>query len=426
MPPFAFVKSFFHLKKHIAPLRLPLVTVLDIGSHKISCWILRKKTKESVEILGAGYQKSQGFNAGHITHMEQLQQAISRAVGEAENTSGEVVSPLIMSVNGDFIASSLMSVSVPLMQPTVTTHDINRLVEKARLEKNPQAWHMLHTFPLQYALDQQTNILNPRGMMGRVLHGCLHEVSGKPDPLRNVLLCARRCHLSVQALVVSSYASGLSCLKEDEQEMGAVLVEMGAGSTSLSFFWKGQLIHTDFLPQGGQQMTADLANNLDLSLADAERLKILYGAAVPSENDLREMIPVTQIGGDVCQIPRYSLVTTLQARLEETLRAVQKKIETSDFYHLSGHRIVFTGGASQIPGLCSLASDIMGVRTRIGKPVAFQGAQQEERLELSTLAGLVCYTRTPEYLHMCRTVDEDKKHQQSFWPQISSWWKENA
>lgn len=405
-------------------MRHNFISVLDIGTTKICCWISRQDEKGQFHIIGAGHQASRGFNSGQVTDMRALEVSISQAVQEAEKASGETIQSVFMSINGGHLESSLINVEVSVLGATVGDEDLSRLLLQARLEKDPESLGTIHTLPLQYTLDGQKGIRDPRGMMGSHLRGCIHVISGALAPLRNILICVERCHLDIAALVSSPYASGLSCLAEDERELGATLVEMGGGSTTIASFWGGNLIHTDFIPIGGNHLTKDLARGIETSVHYGERLKILYGAAIPSENDQREVIPVLQ-SGEVIQIPRSSLVTIIQPRLKEIFYYIEKKLEKAGFNSLIGQRIVLTGGASQLPGMRDFASGMLKRSVRIGKPICFSGAREGERPEFSTVSGLICYTKTDEFQRMAGFMGHHEKNRRNLWRQITSWLREN-
>ncbi len=182
----------------------------------------------------------------------------------------------------------------------------------------------------------------------------MHVVSCDRPRARNLMLAVERCHLGVEAVVATPYASGLSALVDDEAELGAAVIDMGGGTTSVGIFSGGSLAHVDAFAVGGHHVTMDIARGLTTRLADAERLKTLYGTCLASASDERDTIAVTQVGDDgehPTHLPKSQLVRIIKPRVEEILELVRDRLEDAGFAAHAGRRIVLTGGASQLDGL---------------------------------------------------------------------------
>ena len=141
---------------------------------------------------------------------------------------------------------------------------------------------MLHALPTGFSLDEQRNIVEPAGMIGEKLGVDLHVVTADAAAARNLMLAVERCHLGVEAVVATPYASGLSALVDDEAEMGCAVLDMGGGTTSFGVFAGGHLVHSDAIAVGGHHVTMDIARGLTTRVSAAERLKTLYGSAISS------------------------------------------------------------------------------------------------------------------------------------------------
>jgi cell division protein FtsA len=185
-------------------------------------------------------------------------------------------------------------------------------------------------------------------------------------------------------------------LVSDEIDLGVTLVEMGAGTTSIAVFYEGALVHADSIPVGGGHVTNDIARGLSTPADHAERMKTLYGSAIPSPTDESEMMTVPQVGetgGDaIQQVPRSILVGIIQPRIEETLELVRDRLGASRYARLAGRRLVLTGGASQLTGVRELAARVLDKQVRIGRPLRLQGlAEATEGPAFATCAGLLSF-----------------------------------
>jgi cell division protein FtsA len=221
----------------------------------------------------------------------------------------------------------------------------------------------------------------------------------RPNPavstsVRNHTTALGRSHLEAEALVASPYAAGLACLVEDEKDLGVTVIDMGGGTTSIGVFFGGNLIFADAVPVGGMHVTNDIARGLSTPVAHAERLKALFGSAVASTLDEREMIAVPQIGeeddGHVTHVPKSLLVSIIAPRLEETLELVRNRLDASGSDPLAGRRVVLTGGACQLHGARELAGLILDKQVRIGRPMRVKGlAEATHGPAFSSAVGLL-------------------------------------
>src|ERR1700747_1625715 len=214
-------------------------------------------------------------------------------------------------------------------------------------------------------------------MLGQRLGVNMHVVTASSASVRNHSSAIVRSHLEVDALVVSPYAAGLSCLVEDEVALGVTVIDMGGGTTTIGVFFDGNLIHADYVPVGGGHVTNDIARGLSTPLIHAERMKTLYGSAIPSAADERETISVPQVGeeddGQANNVPKSLLVGIISPRLEETFELVRNRLEASGYDKIAGRRVVLTGGGCQLPGARELAGLILDKQIRIGRPMRVAG-----------------------------------------------------
>ena len=169
------------------------------------------------------------------------------------------------------------------------------------------------------------------------------------------MLAVERCHLGIEAVIATPYAAGLSALVDDEADMGCAVVDMGGGTTSVGIFANGHLVHTDAIAVGGHHVTMDIARGLTTRVSAAERLKTLYGSAIASSADDRDMIAVPQVDEDERDVPNHlpksHLVRIISPRVEEILELVRDRLKNAGFAAQAGRRVVLTGGASQLVGL---------------------------------------------------------------------------
>jgi cell division protein FtsA len=214
--------------------------------------------------------------------------------------------------------------------------------------------------------------------------------------IRNLGSCIGGCHLDVAGYVSSAYASGLATLVEDELELGVTVIDMGGSQTTVASFMEGNLLNVASIPLGGNSITNDIARGLGTPLAQAERLKTLYGTLMPSSSDDRESIFVHAMGetdkGHQQHVSKGILTHIIRSRIEEILELVVDKIRTTNVDPLAYQRFVLTGGASQLQGLRETAAQVLTKQVRLGYPTGLQGTlDMINSPSFSTCAGLLHY-----------------------------------
>ncbi|MGD9649256.1 MAG: cell division protein FtsA, partial [Dongiaceae bacterium] len=336
-------------------LRSNIIAALDLGTSKVGCFIARIDERGRPRVIGMGHQASKGIKSGTIVDMDAVEYVILNVVHAAEQMAGERIQSVFVNVSGGQPISHSFDIELPLSGHPVNDHDLQILqAQKPSLPPSSDGFErdIIHSIPVHYLLDGTRGIRDPRGMYGQRLGANIHVVSAHSNALRNLTTCVRRCHLEVDAFVVSPYASGLACLVEDEMDLGVTLIDMGGGTTSIAVFFDGNVVYTDTIPIGGGHVTHDIARGLSTPLSHAERLKTLYGSAVVAASDTHEMIDVVPIGEEDTEIanhvPKSLMTGIVQPRIEETFELVRSHLEASGFAKLAGRRAVLTGGASQL------------------------------------------------------------------------------
>ena len=396
------------------------IAALDIGSSKIACFIARNTEDGPPRVIGIGHQLAEGMRHGTVANMEALQQSISAAVATAEQMAGETIERVTINISGTQLLSQTVNIELPISSREVTSTDLQRIMTQAHSmvpeDSHGRPLELIHTIPTHYTLDQQKGIRHPVGMVGNDLHAQLHLIAGSFGPVRTLITAVARCHLEVEKLVAAPYASGLACLVEDEMDLGSLIIDMGAGTTSFAVFFDGNVVYTDGIAVGGGHVTSDIARGLTTSIIHAERLKTLYANAVPSVMDEREVIDVPQVGEEEPEnanhVPKSHLIRIVQPRLEEIFELVRARMERSGFNEVAGRRVVLTGGASQLPGIREMAQRLLDKQVRLGRPLrvarpfpansktnnaSFTGlAEATSGPAFSTTAGLLAVAMQPE------------------------------
>lgn len=372
------------------------LAALDIGGSKVCCLIAKVSEEGQINVTGIGYHESKGLKAGRIIDMDAAARAIGQAVQAAENMAGETIHTVLVSVSAIQAGSQLIRGEVAIPHGEVTDADVRRTLAFARDVEIPGQNELIHAIPVSYRVDDQTGIRDPKGLSGRKLQTDIHAMTLSSNTIQNIERCVNANHLSIEGFCVDIYASALSCLVEDELDLGCTIIDMGAATTSIGVVHEGNLIFADAVPVGGQHVTQDIARGLTTSMSQAERLKTLYGHAIRNARDESDMIEVPQLGEDDKSggnlVPRSFLTGIIQPRLEETFELVRARLEASGFSSTMGRRVVLTGGASQLSGLRDIAALMLDKQIRIASPQRITGlAESTAGPAFSTACGLLIY-----------------------------------
>ncbi len=399
-----------------AALQRGVVAVLDIGTSKIACLILRfdgpdrllltegvgsLAGQSSFRVIGAATTRARGMRIGEIDTMPETERAIRTAVQAAQKMAMVRVDHAIVCMSGGQPRSYGLAGEAEIEADHVTEADVARVLAACDVPDYGDGREVLHAQPVNFALDHRTGMGDPRGQIGNRLACDMHMLTVDTALIQNLLYCIKRCDLELAGLASSAYVSGISSLVEDEQELGAACIDMGGGATGLSIFIKKHMIFADTVRLGGDHVTLDISKGLQIPLSVAERIKTFHGGVVATGMDDRDMI---ELGGDTGDwdhdrrtVSRAELIGIIRPRMEELLEDVRERLDAAGFDHLPSQQIVLTGGASQMPGLDVLAPKILGQQVRIGRPMRVHGLPQAATgAAFSSAVGLCLFAANPQ------------------------------
>jgi len=378
-----------------AAIQRGVVAVLDVGTSKISCLVLRfdgtgrfaaaeevgrMAGQAGFRVIGAATTRSRGVRLGEIEAMAETERAIRTAVQAAQKMAQIRVDHIIACFSGARPRSYGLAGAVDVTGQTVSEHDISRVLSACEVPDIGEAREVLHAQPVNFALDHRSGLIDPRGQIGNRLATDMHMLTVDALAVQHLAHCVKRCDMELAGVASSAYVTGMAALVEDEQELGAACIDLGGGSAGLSVFIKKHMIYTDCVRIGGDHVTADISMGLQVPQATAERIKTFYGGVVATGMDDREMIETGGETGDYehdrRKVSRAELIGIMRPRVEEILEEVRARLDAAGFDHLPSQQIVLTGGGSQIPGLDGLASRILGQRVRLGRPLRVHGLPQ--------------------------------------------------
>lgn len=378
--------------------------VLDIGLSKICCAIVKKKRddEEHHRVIGFGQLASKGVRASGIVNIENLEDSIINAVHTAEQTAGVTIQGVVVNIPSSLVSIYKIASSINVSGRPVDDQHLKKVLNVSKNDHIPLDQQVIHVFPQEYALDGATGITDPRGMIGETLTVYICVLTAPISFIKNLSACMGRCHLDIEAFVASGYAAGLAVLVEEEKKLGVTVIDIGGGGTTIASFLDDRLIDVAAIPIGGMHITNDIARVLATPIAQAERIKNLYGTLLLVSEDEREMIVIPQLGESLNtlqnnNVSKFYLSEIIRSRVEELFHFVKDYIQANDVDPVVYQRIVITGGTSQLSGMRECATDILGAQIRLGAPYDVLGASDVVQTPIfSVCAGLLAFAQDSE------------------------------
>lgn len=370
------------------------VVGLDIGTTKV-CAVVARIEDGGVEICGLGSVPSEGLRKGMVVNMEATVGSIRAAMARAEEESGIEIESVFAGIAGGHIRSitGRGKVAIPRGRE-INASDVRRVIDAAKAVAIPLDREVIHVLPASFAVDEQDSISDPVGMMGQLLQVEVHIVTGAVAAAQNLIKCVNDAGFEVEDIVLQPLASAEAVLDPEERRLGVVLVDLGGGTTDVLVCRGDGVKHTRVFAIGGDHVTSDLAIGLHTPIREAEQIKKTWGTA--TERGLREdqMVEVPSVAGAKPRfVPRRLLYQIIRPRVEETLALVAHELDETGVADVLGAGVVLTGGGSLLPGVDEVASEVLGMPARIGRPrcpVAGEAGFLEDP-SLATAVGLVLY-----------------------------------
>ena len=377
---------------------------LDIGSFNIKCAIGEIiYDKQRVKLLGVSSVKSNGIRRGSITNRDQLIQQLEIALQEAEIMANIKVSNIILSLTGEHIRSLNTQAAIALNRNNGTPgrinerpiyeDDIYQVLDQAQAVSLPVDRDILHTLPQEYLVDTLEKINNPIGMTGRRLEAHVHLITAATTAMNNLVGCVEELGITVDGLVFQPLASGIATLKKDEMDLGVTLVEIGSSTTNISVYNNQSVRHSGVIPIGASIITNDIAVMLQISIEEAEKIKIKYASSLSSLSSPKlEITLPSSTGKSKRSITEQEVSKYVEARINEIFQMIIREVSRANIKDPLTYGMVLTGGGSLMRNIIPLAEKSIGVQVRQGIPHKIDGIQNfANSSDYSTVMGLLLW-----------------------------------
>lgn len=354
-----------------------LVAALDIGASKAAC-VIAELTEAldgdyEVDVVGVGQHgaslrdKTPDFDA-----------AIRAAVEAAERMAGDRIRHVHVAAAGRSLSARRIGVDLDIEGGVITREDVADCLAQGSRAAAPEGSQPLHAFKIRYAIDGEPAPDDPVGLAGSALNAEIFGVGVKESTVANIESMLARAGLELDEVIAAPFAAAEAVLIDDEKELGVLLLDIGARSTSYALFDRGALVGCGGVGVGGDHITRDIAQIFGAPIAHAERMKTLHGSVLTGPGDEHRLVDFPQLG-DGAEIVRHSkaeLAQVIAPRFEEILEMTLAALPGGAAARRSMRRAVLTGGGSLLLGARETAERITGVKTRLGRPAPLSGAPE--------------------------------------------------
>lgn len=390
-----------------------VITAIDLGSDKCTTLISRVTELGKLQVLGFSVVPSRGMKRSMIIDLEQVLNTVTQGLDAAERMAGFSVKSAIVSISGVHIKykNSRGVVAVASADQEIVRSDVDRVIEAARAVSMPTDREIIHVIPKDFKVDSQDGVKDPVGMTGVRLEAEAHIITVLSTALHNLEKCISDMGVKVDAFVFSALAASQIALTETEKELGAVLVDIGAGTTSVMAYVEGALEFSAVLPIGARHITQDIALGCRIPMDDAEKLKLyltdnsfdeLRPHAGESKVDFTkrkrklDAIDPERVGIEHNDfLSKKTLISgIMEPRIREIFKLVMQELDKADL--LSGNKVpaglVLTGGGAMTTSLVEVAKKVSNLPVRLAAPEDIEGLTEDiKKPNFAVAVGLLDY-----------------------------------
>ncbi len=375
-------------------MRLAPVVGIEIGTTKVLALVGEMREDGHILITGIGQHLSAGVRKAQVTDMEAVHICVRSALEAAEQTGDVAIREVMLAVSGGHIQGEVNrgSVAVVDRDGEITADDVEAVIEVAQAIPLPHDRMDIHSLCQYFCVDDQEHIVRPEGMEGARLSLDMFIMHGQRSSINTIIKAVKDIPMDVQDVVFAGLCSALAVLTEEQKQSGALVIDLGGGTTDYAVFMDKFLMTAGSLAIGGDHVTNDIVQAFTIPTARAETLKKESGCALVLEDEGPSVSLPAEVGFPSRIIDLSMLHTVINARMEETLELVKARIEHEGLLHQLGAGIILTGGGSHLARLPELASRVFGMPCSIGRPRNVSGlATVTEGPEFAACCGLVQY-----------------------------------
>jgi cell division protein FtsA len=377
-----------------------IITALEIGTSTVKVLMAEIREDGGLMIAGIGESESRGIHKGEVTDFDLALNAVRKAMEEAEaNARRTIGDSLYLAASGGQVASQMHSAKIPVLNEydepggEITEEDVEHVLDVARKVPLAEDRIPLHTLRQTFRVDDRGGIDNPVRLSAQELEVGMLLIHGRRatvDNLRKLLLAVP---VTCEDAAFAGFCSSLAVLTDEQKFAGAVVIDLGGGTTDYVVFNDGFVQLAGSIAIGGSHVTEDICAGLNINRRQAEALKKTSGSAVINTLASELSFSVPADGGFSGRVVRsVTLHTIIHERMEETFQLINGQIEAAGLSGVLSAGVLLTGGGSALEGAVDLAQQVFNAPAQVGKVTDCVGiSTRREGARFAAVLGAVRY-----------------------------------
>jgi cell division protein FtsA len=369
-----------------------IIVGLEVGTSKICAVVGEQNADGTLNIVGLGQSPARGMRKGEIVDATAAEECVRNAIVEAEQMADVEIRSVYLGVTGGHLRGFNNRGVHPVVSADreISEDDVQDVIKNAKAINLPAENTVVHAVRQHFLVDGHDGIANPVGMLGARLEVDMHVVHGNTNRLQNSVRLVKGLQLEVEEIVFNGLASSLALLTSEQKELGALVIDIGGGTTDYVVYSDGVIKHTGVLAVGGDHVSNDLGHGLKVPLSRAEKLKLEHGSALVDEAMKGRTLTLTnELGLPLKTINVEHLQRIMSLRLEEIFQIISSDLENAGLTDYPRAGAFLCGGGARAPQIARLAETVLQMPVSLGQTNSISGIKSQlDQPEFVTAIGL--------------------------------------
>ena len=396
---------------------------LDIGNSKISCVVCDLRKNQKPKILSFVSFPTLNVNKSALINYNAIKSEVKKVIDEAAKDSQTEIKSINLNLPLSKSNSNFYSSSINIENELINDLHLKKAVNQSSFFENSVNEEIIMNFIMSYEVDDKVFFENPIGNFAKKLNLNFYKLSVDQNLINTYKNLFKELNIYIEEIIPTPLSSALATLNGDDKDLGAICVDLGESSTSISIFENNKFVFGDSIGVGSNNVTLDIARGVSTTISSAERLKTLYGSVLNSPSDEYEIIEVPLISSEenqFKQISRSTINLIIKPRVEENLELVWQKLKQYNLNRKKIKNLILTGGGSQLEGISEYAQVIFDSNVRLGKPFGLIGLDKKYTgPQYSQTVGSVLYKKDDYDISFLKKSQKNTKN--TYFSRFSTW-----
>ncbi|MCM8789931.1 MAG: cell division protein FtsA [Candidatus Omnitrophica bacterium] len=344
------------------------ICTLDIGSSKLAGCVARVR-KANLEEVFFDTVLSKGIKRGVVIDSAEFVSSITMLLKNLRKKSGINIRLLYADISGTNITTNRSRSCIALTErgnKVVTTQDINRAINEARILGTSLDEEIIHSIPYGYSIDSQVEVRNPLGLYSHRLEAELYLISAKLSSVQNLTRIINQAGCEIRERFFSCIATSEAVHNKEFLSSNIVVCDIGSDITEIMFFEAGSLKAVEILGIGGNDLTEQLSLNFKIPFELAEDIKRSCGLITEPEYIAEDKEILVRRDSFYKPIKQREVSRITSEKAKEICQSIKEAIEKKIPLYEVNYFIV-TGRSVLLEGFIETMENILNVPVKTGR-----------------------------------------------------------